>query len=340
MRFLVGLTTILALGVFGCNELPTEPAHTPDMRVRGVTLADWTADGYGSSAADAAIDEISLTGANALTFIVTAYQSSIVSNEVMVDPQRTPTQAAVSSAITKAKSVGAVGVLVALKPHVDLYDDSWRGNIKPSDVNAWFASYSAFILEWAVLAANLEVDQFVVGTELAGTLEHEDRWRQLIADVRAVFDGEMVYSASWDEAPIVPFWDAVDCVGINFYAPVTWRAETDRFSALSGWQPWLDRMRVIHKQADRDVLLTEVGYRSVDGAGMHPYDFTRDAAVDTDEQAHLYWAALQAVGDQPWVRGAYFWNWLIGASAQQESKDYTPRNKPAEEELRNAWTAP
>ena len=63
-------------------------------------------------------------------------------------------------------------------------------------------------MDWVSLASDLGVDQLVVGTELAGTLEHEGEWRTLIATVRAAFEGELVYAASWDEAPMVPFWDA------------------------------------------------------------------------------------------------------------------------------------
>lgn len=322
----------------GCTDLPTEPADTAEMRVRGVTLADWTATGYGSPAARDEIDRIGLIGANTLVLIITAYQNDLSSSTIIIDNQRTPTQGAVAAAVSKAQSAGVSGLRVVFKPHIDLYSGEWRGRIAPRDVDAWFAAYSAFILEWANLAALLGVDQFIVGTELAGTLDHEERWRTLFAAVRAVYSGELVYAASWDEAPKVPFWDALDCVGINFYAPVTWRTETGRFEALSGWQPWLDRIRLIHKQAGRDVLLTEIGYRSLDGAGIHPYDFESTADVDMDEQAHLYWAALQAVGDRPWIRGVYWWNWLVGASAQQELKDYTPKNKPAEGELRDAWT--
>jgi len=326
-----------SLGFAACTDLPTEPAATGDMVVRGVTLADWTAGGYGTPEADAAIDRIALDGANTLTLIVTAYQSGLDASTVVMDAARTPTQAAVAAAVQSARAATFNGLRVSIKPHVDVYDGAWRGNISPGDPDAWFTSYESFILEWAAFAEALSVEQFVVGTELAGTLEHEGRWRDLIARARAVFSGELVYAASWDEASIVPFWDALDCVGVNFYAPVAYRRETGRFEALSNWQPWLERLRILHKLAGRDVLITEIGYRSVDGAGMHPYEFEQGEVVDVEEQAHLYWAALQALGDKPWVRGVYWWNWLIGASPQTELRDYTPKGKPAEGELRDAW---
>jgi hypothetical protein len=69
---------------------------------------------------------------------------------------------------------------------------------------------------------------------------------------------------------------------------------------------------------------------------MEPHDYGRDAAVDYDEQADLYWAAIEALGNQPWVRGVLWWNWLA-RSTDDDSKDYTPKGKPAEKELVDAW---
>jgi len=304
------------------------------MTVRGVTLVDWTADGYSSAQASTAVDQVATLGANTLTVLVTAYQNNVSDNNPMADNQRTPSQASVADIILKAKSLQ---LFVSLKVHVDLYDGEWRGHIKPANPDLWFENYTNLIGAWATLAEAMGVEQFVVGTELAGTLAHETQWRGVIARVRGVFSGELVYAASWDEARKVPFWDALDIVGVNFYAPVATRSNAHRFEILREWQPWLERLQILHKLTNRDVLLTEIGYRSVDGAGMHPYDFDSQAATDLDEQADLYWAALQAVGDKPWIRGVLWWNWFANGTGNQELNDYTPRAKPAESELTNAW---
>ena len=318
----------------GCSELPTEPADASQMTVRGITLADWTADGYSSAQALAAVDDIALLGANALPIVVTLYQSNTADNEPRVDPQLTPTPTSVGDIIVRAQSRN---LGVSLKIHIDLYDGEWRGKIAPSNPDLWFENYNKIISFWVVFADALGVDQFVVGTELAGTLEHEQQWREVIAGVRDGFSGELVYAASWDEARRVPFWDALDVVGVNLYAPVATRNNAHRFEILRGWQPWLERIQLLHKLTRRDILLTEIGYRSVAGAGMHPYDFGSSVALDLEEQADLYWAALQATGDKPWIRGVFWWNWLANGSRAEELEDYTPKGKPAENELIGAW---
>lgn len=304
------------------------------MEVRGVTLADWSADGYGRPSAMAAVDDIAGLGATRVVIVVTAYQNRVTDNSVRTDPSRTPTESAVAQAAARA---AAHGMETAVKLHVDLDSGEWRGNIRPADPDAWFESYRTFVEQWSDFAANVGAAQLVVGTELAGTIEHEDHWRALYAAVRSKYGGEVVYAASWDEAWKVPFWDAVDRVGIDFYAPVAQRVTSGRVEILAGWQPWIDRMTILHNQTGKRLLLTEIGYRSIDGAGMHPYDFGAYAAVDPGEQADLYWAALEAVGSKDWIEGVYWWNWLASGRGGVENKDYTPKGKPAQEELSGAW---
>jgi hypothetical protein len=226
---------------------------------------------------------------------------------------------------------------VAIKLHVDLDSGEWRGNIRPADVSGWFDSYGAWVEQWADVAADLGASQIVVGTELAGTVEHQEQWRGLIAGVRARYGGEIVYAASWDEVWRVPFWDAVDRVGVDFYAPVMVRTNAGRVEILAGWQPWIERLNVLHGQTGKPLLLTEVGYRSVDGAGMHPYEFNQSAAYDGAEQADLYWSALEAVAGVDWIEGVYWWNWLARGGGGPADTDYTPKGKPAADELAGAW---
>lgn len=328
------VTGLLLLAIAGCNELPTAPADATGMAVRGVTLADWTATGYGSASAAEAIDDIARLGANRLVIVVTAYQERTTDSAVRVDPRKTPGTSAVRAAAAAAASAG---MEVAIKLHVDLDDGEWRGNIRPIDVTAWFDSYGSWVRGWALEASGMGAVQLVAGTELAGTIEHGDRWRDLIASVRTRFGGEVVYAASWDEAWMVPFWDAVDRVGVDFYAPVTGRAEAGRVEILAGWQPWIERLNRLRGQTDKAILLTEIGYRSVDGAGMRPWDFSGDAGYDGGEQADLYWAALEAASGAGWIEGVYWWNWLVNGEGGPLDRDYTPKGKPAAGELAGAW---
>ncbi len=321
----------------GCSRLPNAPARTPEMTLRGITLAEWSAWGYGSQPAFDAIDEIHAAGANTITFIITAYQSTCVSSRVRIDAKLTPRMPSVAAAVSRWRThEGRAGIMI--KPHVDLDDEDWRGFICPDNPDEWFRSYRAFVLPWAAFAeTTLAAQQFVIGTELAGTLKYESQWRLLIADIRQIFFGELIYAASWDEYRQVPFWDALDAIGIDFYAPITKRETASRMEMLAGWQFWLNRLQICRRLVKHDIIFTEIGYPSTNGAGMHPEICNLNDASDYGEQADLYWAALQTLGDKDWIRGVSWWNWTPTGSAGTHDKNYTPRGKPAERELAEAW---
>jgi len=324
--------------MMNCQRLPTEPAPSNPAQIHGITFADWTANGYGETSSDRGLKAIADVGTTHLVIIATAYQADPQANELRFlnvrTGARTPTLAATRHALERAQSLG---MKVAIKPHVDLEDGAWRGNIAPSDPNMWFKSYQDFIRPWAELAKSVGAVQFIIGTELAGTIQHAQLWRETIQQVRETFSGKLIYAASWDEAHKVSFWRDLDFAGVDFYFPVTTRNNPSRFEILAGWQPWLERLHLLHQQTQRPILLTEIGYRSVDGAGMRPYEFGDNTALDLQEQADLYWAALQATSEESWIAGLYWWNWLANGAGGKGNTDYTPSGKLAEKELLKAW---
>lgn len=92
--------------------------------------------------------------------------------------------------------VHAAGMKVFLKPHVDLINGHWRGEIRPSA--AWFASYRAFIWEWAAMAQQERVATFSIGVEKKRTLGHVDEWLRILRGVKGIFGGQVTYCANWD----------------------------------------------------------------------------------------------------------------------------------------------
>ena len=325
-----------ALLVASCESpVGPEPPTSAVLQERGFLLGDWTAREIAGAAGLRCLDELADAGANVAVFLVTAHQATATSSS-LGSRASTPDADAFEAAAAQAR---ARGMAPALKLHVDVDDGTWRGHIRPADVDAWFAEYQALVETWAALAASAGAATLVVGTELAGTIEHEAHWREVVAAARARFDGRIVYAASWDEAERAPFWDAVDAIGVNFYFPVASRLDPGRLEILAGWQPWLDRLESLHRRTGRDVVLTEVGYRSVDGAGMDPALWNTSPPIDVSEQADLYWAALAAVADAPFVRGLWWWNYEVGAAGGPEDAGYTPRGKPALGVLAQAWSA-
>ena len=112
-----------------------------------------------------------------------------------------------------------------LTPHLHVPNES-RSTIRPDDRGAWFASYTAFITHYAAMAQRLGVEQFAVGSELASISDDRPGWLQVIQEVRARYHGTVLYAAEPGEASRVPFWDALDMIGIDAYFPLSAAATT------------------------------------------------------------------------------------------------------------------
>jgi hypothetical protein len=94
------------------------------------------------------------------------------------------------------------------------------------------------------IAVEKNVEALCVGTEFkVGAVRREAFWRGLIARIRQKYHGKLTYAANWDEFPNMPFWDALDFVGINAYMPLS-DAVTPSVSDLKmAWRPHFDMIK-------------------------------------------------------------------------------------------------
>ncbi len=317
----------------GTGPLPPPPGTSEDMR--GFVLADWTRNGYGSPTALAMLDEIAATGATHVAILVTGYQPRLTASTIRTGDSRTPDAAHVRTLIRAARSRGLV---VSLKPHIDLDTGEWRGYLDPANPEAWFASYRNFLFPWLDLAEAEGVDLFLVGTEFRSLSHRDSDWRDVIADCRARFSGRLTYAATYQEAFAIEFWRSLDFLGVDFYETVAGVDDPDSAHIAARWEFYIQELEELAALRGRPVLFTEIGYRSIDGAGRRPYDFETLGTVDLDEQADLYRGALEATRDLEWFAGIFWWNWLARGRGGLTNHDFTPRDKPAEEVTRAAWT--
>ena len=333
------ITALLLIVCWSCSRFPAGPDLSPPDRTdyqKGMTFVCWSSDCYRQNRALASLDALQSTGADWISLIVTAYQADLTSSEIVPVNGKTPSDDAIVFIIDAAHRRG---LNVMLKPHVDLLDGRWRGLITPRDKSGWFTSYRTFILHYARIAAEKNVRQFCVGTELAGTSTGRSSWMTIIADIRSVYHGSLTYAASWDEYEQVPFYDALDTAGINAFFPLVDTPNATLTDMLTGWEFWLGRMERWRGTlpGTRDVIITEIGYTSRDGTASRPYDPLVSTRPDPGEQADAYRATLITLAAQPWIKGLYWWAWRADEEGDPSHLDYTPRGKPAEEVLRAAW---
>jgi hypothetical protein len=236
----------------------------------------------------------------------------------------------------------SLGLEVTLKPQIDILPSGWVGTITPSDPAAWFDSLQATIYHYADLAQQGGAGMLVIGTEFQSMSgpAYTARWQQLIAGVRQRFSGRLTYAANFDEFQQVQFWPSLDYVGVDGYWRLSNVADPPLESLLSAWASTghVDALRRTALAAGRPVLLTEIGYRSIAGATIHPNLWSTTGALDLSEQANAYEAAFRTFAGQPWFAGLYWWSWPATLPPDGSNTDYTPTFKPAEQVMQS-WNA-
>lgn len=212
-----------------------------------------------------------------------------------------------------------------------------------ADWQAWFLSYRTFILHYARLAEKNGMDGLCVGMELHRTaVEREADWRELIEAVRAVYRGKLVYAANWgEEFKSIPFWDALDYIGIQAYFPLTEKSHPSVTDLMAGWIPHVEAMERVQKRFGKPVIFTEIGYRSSVNTAIRPWEWRSSStgATDRDDletQVRCYEAFFRTFWEKDWLAGMYLWKWFPNSrdAGGVFDKNFTPQNKPAEGVMR------
>jgi FlaG/FlaF family flagellin (archaellin) len=298
----------------------------------GVNLTAYSSDGYSQPVVKQDIKTLADLGSTAITLVPTWYMQSPNANQIAPQEGKSPSD---DSLVQVIKWIREQGMQVILKPHVDVIDDSYRGDIQPSNRDAWFRSYGSFIDHYASFASSQSLDLFVVGTELKTMSSETERWRALIQTVRDRFMGPVTYAANWDELDQVQFWDDLDAIGVDAYYPLSEAggpAPTLQ-SLTTAWRQVGDQLRAKSEQWQRPVILTEVGFPSQVGATATPYEVT-DQPADQNIQALAYRATFDGLSGSDWLKGISWWSWRADPSAEEDKEvEYTPEGKKAQGEL-------
>jgi hypothetical protein len=304
---------------------------------RGVTYASWWRGEYSSPASDRTlVQAIKPLGVNWIAIIATCYQESATSIHIRCKPDSTsPTDADLKHVIQDAHDLG---LKVMLKPHIDIEGGLWRGEIGFNHDEAawqrWFVNYTAFITHYARLAQSVRADYFVVGTELKGTAHRSENWRKVVRAVRREYQGPLTYAAHhFSEEFFIDWWDELDAIGIDAYYPLSRHAHPTVEQIRVAWEPIVDRLGKLSKQWNRPVILTEIGYESLEGSNRSPWK-TPGKIIEFEEQADSYQAVFDAFGGHDWLKGMYWWVWEVGTSGRSAlNADFGSYRKPADDIL-------
>ncbi len=238
------------------------------------------------------------------------------------------------------------GLKIMLKPQVWI-PNGWVGYVdfeSETHWKKWEDSYRAYILSMLEMSDLEQIDMLCIGTEYSIAVKKREKfWRDLIADVRSKFKGKITYSANWDSYEEVPFWDALDYVGISAYFPLTDIATPPTIYLTMKWQSIVKKLRRFHQKHKKQILFTEYGYLAADGAAGKTWELEKlihDMPVNETAQANGYEALLKVFSKEAFWAGGFLWKWFpsgYGRSNRHE-RDYTPQNKKAEKVIKELYS--
>lgn len=341
------VTALLFAALLAATLLLVQPAPAAAEAVRGITVSthrggqEWGSDAIGPTFA-----EIAELGAGWVA--IHPYARIDEDGSVRfrpIDPAAPP-----EHVVRPIREAHRLGLKILIKPHLAYWGSpfSWRGEIRFEEEAAWRRFWTGY-REWivALAAVSREADAFAVGTELDQTLDHQEEWRRLIAEVRRVTPAPLTYAANWSHYREVGFWDALDTIGIQAYFPlieVTGEpAERPATAATAptadelaaGWRRTMAELAAYSVAQDRHIVFTELGYNRSFAAPHQPWAYRTDGPEAEGVQAACLAAALAAIEGEPRVVGSFLWKWF--PQPRQVGRNFQLATPAIRAVIRDAW---
>ncbi len=331
------------------TPLPPTPTLVPETAfIKGITLNYSGGQRLDATGAQEVIQRYIIpSGANYVALIPTCWSTNMGDTNIVCSDS--PIQGGVppvtdSELINAIQHLHSVGLRVVLKPQAlvqtviitsqELKDRHYT----KAQWNAWFDSYTKFITHYAQIAEDNYVDLFVVGNEQEDNTQREQEWRDVITAVRNVYHGKITYAANaWQfEASKIKFWDVLDYIGTNGY----WfgfvnKKDPTIDDMMRAWRPYVQQLEEMSKQYGKQVIITEIGARPVQGFNQGGVSDAKASYYDGQEQADFYSAFFGVLKDKPWLKGIILWD--VNTDPLQGGPNdiaYTFIAKPAEQVVR------
>lgn len=275
-------------------------------------------------------------GINSIAINFPFYQSDWQASEVYTSPMNTPTNEELKAVIEEAHDLGlSVMIRPIMDEQVFLSSNMWRGQIKPKNPDHWFDSYEELILTYAMLAQSTDAKALNIGTELNSMQnQYENRWIELIENVRQAYKGELLYSFNYDtvnEIHSIEFVELLDYIGIDAYFPLDL---PDNASAEMLEKEWEKQISQLNKTLwQKPVIITEAGIIPITGAYRTPYAWSLPNKYDPQAQVNYYEATYNAW--KPSVHGIYWWAVILGQNPNEIS--FSPLYLPTEEVIKKHY---
>jgi hypothetical protein len=227
------------------------------------------------------------------------------------------------------------GFELSLYPQLGPYDaiENWWGSGPQTKLwwEAFFVSYTDFILNYAKTAQQSGVDQLIIGGKaLLPTFEggllpdrsespanFDDRWYGLINEIRTQYDGQLIWGTNTNDEmdPLPEFIDQFDGIYISVDSPLALGDHPSFETVQAGFVDVIDsQIYEIYRSTLKPITLA-LGYPAVEnaasgcallGASCYNDGLFRSAeitpyAVDFEEQALIYNAVMPIIASREWI---------------------------------------
>ncbi|MBV9656994.1 MAG: hypothetical protein JO295_02680 [Verrucomicrobia bacterium] len=326
------------------------PLPEPPMPIRGMTISnpaggdqEWT-----SAALAQTFDELKVLGVN--TVALDTFAQVREDGHIDFSDPREPER--ISRPLDGARERGLAVMLIA-RLGFSGTRFSWRGEISFNTNEEWnrfFADYLRWIVATARLAQAHGAGLLCIGLEYTHAQVIEERWREIITAVRAVYGGKLTYGGSWDSYGQVGFYDALDYLGVLAYFPLTSKPDPSLKQIAQGWEKHLRNLRALsQKLHDKPVLFVQIGYNESARAASDPWSAPRGGPHAAEIQSRCVDAALHVMQREAarggWLAGLFWWQWPLtnappATMAAPGGEDFDLRQPHLQKLVANFWRRP
>ena len=289
-------------------------------------------NGYISRKATESLERLKSIGTNAISIIPYSYMrdpNKPTRLPLMHDPGSENDESVIHSAFEAKK----LGMTTMLKPQIWL-GRSWPGDIEMQNEKDWqqfFQNYHHWILHYAMLAEIHQMDILCLGVEFQkATLQRENDWRRLIKKIKSFYSGPLTYCANWGtEFEKVGFWDELDFIGLSCYYPISYADNPDKNDLRRGFRKILTKIKKVKEKYNKPLLITEIGFRSVDAPWKNPHADSDQQVENETHQKRCYEIVADELKKADWINGIFWWKWSCDLDYHRPGK-FTPQDKEAE----------
>ena len=287
------------------------------------------------------LDYVVGLGANAVGFTFPLYTDSVTSNVVEAGPE-TPPPGVITSLVSAAHERG---LRVTLRPTIDEANlmqqpGEWRGTLRPTDLDQWFASYEQALRPYLEVAAATKVEEFVLAAELTSMQRHTSRWKQLARNAAKTYPGTLSFTFNWDSGTKDLFPN--QALGIDLYYALDLGDDASAADVAAGLSEAIERSP---KKMRKRMAAQEVGIAAMKGMFRTPWYWgaTRDPSkIDHSVQTRWFEGACRATIDSG-LDGIYYW--MVDSSQDPKTVDPDDQvaagfvGRPGEDSIKDCFTA-